>query len=64
VGAGNGVRENPVLAGIISEEFGLPLAVPAHREEAAYGAALTAALGVGIFRDLADAGKTIRYNKV
>jgi sedoheptulokinase len=37
VGAGNGIRENPVLAGIIAEEFGLPLAVPAHREEAAFG---------------------------
>ena len=61
VGTGNGVRENPVLAGIISEEFGLPLAVPAHREEAAYGAALTAALGAGIFPDLAAAGQVIRY---
>jgi len=61
VGAGNGVRENPVLAGIIGEAFGLPLAVPAHREEAAFGAALTAAVGVGILPDLAAAGRVIRY---
>jgi sugar (pentulose or hexulose) kinase len=61
VGAGNGIRENPVLAGIIAEEFGLPLAVPAHREEAAFGAALTAAVGVGILPDLAAAGRVIRY---
>ncbi len=61
VGAGNGVRENPVLAGIIAEEFGLPLVVPAHREEAAYGAALVAALGAGVFADLAAAGRIIRY---
>jgi sugar (pentulose or hexulose) kinase len=64
VGAGNGVRENPVLAGIISEEFGLPLAVPAHREEAAFGAALTAALGAGVFPDLAAAGRVIQYQQV
>ena len=61
VGAGNGVRENPVLAAIISQEFGLPLAVPSHREEAAFGAALTAALGAGILPDLAAAGRLIRY---
>jgi sugar (pentulose or hexulose) kinase len=48
VGAGNGVRENPVLAGIIAEEFGLPLAVPTHRGTP--GAAPIAALGAGIFR--------------
>jgi sugar (pentulose or hexulose) kinase len=63
VGAGNGVRENPLLAEIISEEFGLPLIVPAHREEAAYGAALTAAVGAGIFPDLAAAGRVIRYQQ-
>jgi sugar (pentulose or hexulose) kinase len=61
VGAGNGVRENPVLAGIIAEEFGLPLALPTHREEAAFGAALIAALGAGIVSDLAAAGRVIRY---
>lgn len=61
VGAGNGLRENPVLAGILSEEFGLPLEVPAHREEAAFGAALTAAYGAGILPDLATAGRLIRY---
>ena len=63
VGAGNGVRENPVLAGIIAEEFGLPLAVPEHREEAAFGAALTAALGAGILPNLAAAGRVIRYQQ-
>ena len=44
VGAGNGIRENPLLAALVAEEFGLPLAIPCHREEAAHGAAVMAAL--------------------
>jgi sugar (pentulose or hexulose) kinase len=59
VGAGNGVRENPVLARIVSDEFELPLAVPRHREEAAFGAALIASVGAGIFPDLDAAGRLI-----
>ena len=61
VGAGNGIRENQLLDQIIADEFGLPMSVPAHREEAAYGAALAAAVGAGIFRDWRDAGRLIRY---
>jgi sugar (pentulose or hexulose) kinase len=60
IGAGNGLRENPVLAGIVSEEFGLPLAVPRHREEAAFGAALLAAVGAGIFPNLETAGRLVQ----
>ncbi len=43
VGAGNAVRMNPVLRKIIEEDYGLPLSVPVHTEEAAFGAALAAA---------------------
>ncbi len=43
VGAGNGVRQNPVLRRVIEEDYGMPLPVPAHTEEAAFGAALAAA---------------------
>jgi sugar (pentulose or hexulose) kinase len=50
------------LARIIAEEFGLPLAVPVHREEAAFGAALTAAAGAGILPDLTAGGRLIRYH--
>jgi sugar (pentulose or hexulose) kinase len=59
VGAGNGLRENAVLAGIVAETFGLPLAVPRHREEAAYGAALVAAVGAELFPDVAAAGRAV-----
>jgi sugar (pentulose or hexulose) kinase len=62
VGAGNGLRENPVLAGIVADTFGLPLAFPRHREEAAYGAARLAAVGAGAFPDLSAAGRMIRYS--
>jgi sugar (pentulose or hexulose) kinase len=61
VGAGNGVRANPLLARLIAREFGLPLRVPAHREEAAFGAALLAAVRTGAAADLAAAGRLIRH---
>jgi sugar (pentulose or hexulose) kinase len=61
VGAGNGLRENPLLARLVAEEFGLALELPPHREEAAYGAALGAAIGTGLVPDFAAAGRLIRY---
>lgn len=61
VGAGNGLRENAVLARIVAEEMGQPLHVVTHSEEAAYGAALLAAVGTGIFPGLHAAGTLIRY---
>lgn len=64
VGAGNGLRENRVLAGIAAAEFGMPLAFPRHREEAAYGAALVAGVGAGVWPDLDAAGQVIPYQAV
>jgi sugar (pentulose or hexulose) kinase len=43
IAAGNGLRENALLAEIVGQSFGLPPAFTTHREEAAYGAALIAA---------------------
>jgi sugar (pentulose or hexulose) kinase len=63
VGAGNGLRENPALAGIVAEAFGMPMSLPRHREEAAFGAALLAAVGAGLFPDLAAAGRMIQYQQ-
>lgn len=62
VGAGNGLRESGVLARCIGDELGLPLRLPRHREEAAYGAALLAAAGAGLVPDLGGAGGLIRYS--
>lgn len=47
VGAGNGVRRNPLLSDLLRESFNLPLVSPRHTEEAAHGAAMLAAFGVG-----------------
>jgi sugar (pentulose or hexulose) kinase len=59
VGAGNGLRENPLLANLVAEAFGMPIRFARHREEAAYGAALVAAVGAGVFPDLAGAARII-----
>ncbi|HWY87082.1 MAG TPA: FGGY family carbohydrate kinase [Gemmataceae bacterium] len=61
VGAGNGLRENAVLARLVGETFGLLISFSRHREEAAYGAALLASVGAGVFPDVATAGSMIDY---
>jgi sugar (pentulose or hexulose) kinase len=48
IGAGNGLRENPVLASLVAEAFAMPLSLPAHKEEAAFGAALLVGLRSGL----------------
>ena len=62
VGAGNGIRKNRLLRDILQEALGMPMAIPAHTEEAAYGAALLAGVGDAYFSSFEDAGKVIRYD--
>ena len=50
VGSGNAVRKNPVLRRYLEEQFNLPLKLPVHREEAAFGAAVFAAAAAGVYR--------------
>ncbi len=54
---GGGAR-SPFLRQLQAEVFGLPVATVNREEGPAYGAALLAAVGVGAFRDLADAAST------
>ncbi len=61
--SGNGMRENPLIRRLVAEEFGLPASVPRHREEAAFGAALLAAVGAGIQPDTTSASRLIRYEE-
>ena len=61
VGAGNGIRKNALLREILSDSFKMPMAVPAHAEEAAYGAALAAAVSEGAITSLEEGGALIRY---
>ncbi|MFH1022803.1 MAG: FGGY family carbohydrate kinase [Planctomycetota bacterium] len=63
-GAGNGIRENPLLRRILGERFGRPVRVPACREEAAAGAALCAAVGTGALRSFREAGAALRYKEI
>lgn len=59
VGSGNGLRKSAVWRELFSRAFALPLAVPAHKEEAAYGAALFGLTGCGL--SLQEAQRLIRY---
>ncbi|MFM8286957.1 MAG: sedoheptulokinase [Planctomycetaceae bacterium] len=61
--AGNGLRENPLLAELVQHEFALPLLLPTACEEAAVGAALVAGVGAGVFISLAAAGQTLRLSE-
>ena len=61
VGSGNGIRRNPALRAEIARRFALPLLVPRVREEAALGAALCAAVGLGALPGYARAGALIEY---
>ena len=46
VGSGNGLRKNPVLQKLVAERFGAPLELAPFEEEAACGAAISAAMGL------------------
>lgn len=61
VGSGNGIRKNKKLAKIAENKFLSELKIPAHTEEAAYGAALFGMISAGIFKDSASAKKLISY---
>lgn len=62
VGSGNGIRKNRLLREILAQHFDLPLNIARHTEEAAVGAALTAAVAVGEFADIGAASQHfVRY---
>ncbi len=62
VGSGNGIRNNTSLAARFTDTFDMPLSIPSHKEEAAFGAALYALTACGKFDTLADAQKLIKYS--
>jgi sedoheptulokinase len=61
VASGNGLRLNPALREEAARRFGMRLLVPRLREEAALGAALAAAVGLGRFPGFREAGQIIAY---
>ena len=55
VGSGNGVRQNQALRGRLAQAFMLPLELPKYAEEASYGAAICAGVGIGLYQDFTSA---------
>ena len=60
IGSGNGICKNPALRLAFERTFGMPVQIPIHREEAAYGAALFSMAAAGLCT-LAEAQSLIRY---
>lgn len=61
IGSGNGIRNNAPLRKKFEKAFGIKLEIPAHKEEAAFGAALYSLVAAGVFNSIGDAAKIIRY---
>ncbi|CAM4491142.1 sedoheptulokinase [Paenibacillus typhae] len=59
IGSGNALRLNPVLCKKVGKAFGLPFAFSLSIEEAAVGAALSAAAGGGLIAGFREAGQYI-----
>ncbi len=59
--SGNGIRKNTVLCSMVEKLFGCEIKLPVFEEEAAFGAALSAAVAVGEFKSIDEACAVIRY---
>ena len=59
VGSGNGLRLNAALKRCLEESFGGPISIGQVWEEAAVGAALTAAVAVGVYPDISTASRAL-----
>ena len=64
IGVGNALRRNPLLRRILQDEFGLSLRHPAHKEEAAVGAAIVAGVGANAFESYTANSRPIAYEDV
>lgn len=61
VGSGNGLRKNETLRRLFSRQFGQVMRLPAHREEAAFGAALFGLAAAGRVGSIQEAQRLITY---
>ena len=61
VGSGNGIRKNKTLVRIAENMFDGSLKIPAHTEEAAYGAALFGLVASGAFESAKQVQSLIQY---
>lgn len=63
VGSGNGLRKNLPLQKRFSKAMGTEMLIPQNREEAAFGAALSALVACSAKPDLQSAQKLVSYSK-
>ena len=61
VGSGNGIRMNRALQEIFERMFSMPLQIPVHTEEAAYGTALVSMVAAGKKSSLQEAQSLIHH---
>ena len=61
VGSGNGIRNNKALCKKFEAAFNIKMQIPAHKEEAAFGAALYSLVAKGRFATINEAAKLIKY---
>ncbi len=61
IGSGNAIRFNRHLRNIFEDLYHMKMQIPAHREEASYGAALYAMTAAGIYPTLKAAQELITY---
>ena len=59
--SGNGFRKCAVWRHIAEDVFGMKVCIPAHKEEAAYGASVFGLAACGMYPSVADAQKIIQY---
>lgn len=59
--SGNGIRKNPVLCRIVENMFKAEIKLPCYEEEAAFGAALSAAVAINEFGSIDEACSIIKY---
>lgn len=63
IGSGNGIRKNLYLQQRFTEKFAMPMGIPDHLEEAAYGATLFAMVACGAVATITEAQQRIQYLK-
>lgn len=61
VGSGNGIRNNAPLRKKFEAAFNVKMQIPAHKEEAAFGAALYSLVAAGVFVSMDEAASLIKY---
>ncbi|MDD2402265.1 MAG: FGGY family carbohydrate kinase [Clostridia bacterium] len=61
IGSGNGIRNSIVMQRMFEDKFGMKMKIPVYQEEAAYGAALTAMVGIGFYDSIESAQKIIQF---